>query len=132
MKPAPTKIEEDGTAILDYVTPPSVRFGSGGAVTVGFDHGLVDRDGRPFSPGMFEAPMIQIYGAGEAREIRQLTHVTMVGPEPFKSFRGTVPVDAPIDLYNVRVILVSDLAVGHPQFDDLAFYAKMHALRVTP
>ena len=132
MKPEPTKIREDGTAILDYVTPASVRFGSGGMVTVGFDHGLVDRDGRPFSPGMFVAPRIQLQGAGDDKVHRNLTNVVMLGAEPFKSFRGSVPADVPIDLYDVTVMLLSAFAGGHPHFPHMFLYSRANAFRITP
>ena len=132
MKPEPTKIREDGTAILDYVPPASVRFGSGGVVTVGFDHGLGDRDGRPFSPGMFEAPRIQIYGAGEARHIRQLNHVRMIGDAPFKTFRGSVSRRTPIGMYRLSVQILSiHGAGGHPQFAQLTLNSRPNALEIT-
>ena len=132
MKPAPTKIRADGTAILDYVTPASVRFRSRGEVTVGFDHGLVDRDGRPFDPAMFEAPRIQLTGAGDNGVSRNLTNIVMVGVTPFMTFRGTVPVNAPIDLYEVTVALMSGFPGGHPQFGYLFLMSKANAFRITP
>ena len=132
MKPAPTKIEEDGTAILDYVTPPTVGFQSGGMVTVGFDHGLVDRDGRPFDPAMFEAAEIEITGAGEVGHVILLGDVSMIGDAPFRAFRGTVPRRTPIDSYDVKVQILSDDDGGHPHFPALTLESKSRALRVTP